>query len=88
MLTQTRVPCILACQMRTDPDPDPAYHFEADPGADQHAGDPDPIFHFDADPCGSGSTTLISIYQQLPGIYVTHKEHDGRGEGVLFQTLR
>ncbi len=36
-----------------DADPDPTFHFDADPN-------PDPTFQFDADQCGSGSTTLLA----------------------------
>jgi hypothetical protein len=35
----------LARHPQIDADPDPAYHFDADPYLD-----PDPTFHFDADP--------------------------------------
>ncbi len=45
----------MACHLKiyAGPDPDPAYHFDADPGAE-------PVFQNDADLCeyGSGSTTL------------------------------
>jgi hypothetical protein len=35
------VPYIMACHLKIDADPDPAYHFDAHP---------DPACHFDADP--------------------------------------
>ncbi len=47
--------------MDPDPVPDPAYHFDANPDADQDFyfdADADPGFQNDADPYGSGSTTL------------------------------
>ena len=41
-----------ACNI--DADPNPTYHFDADPDAE-----PDPTFQFDADPCGSGFSKLL-----------------------------
>ncbi len=35
----------MAFHLQMDSDPDPTYHFDADPDAD-----PDPTYHFDADP--------------------------------------
>jgi hypothetical protein len=59
----------LYLQIDADPDPDPAYHYDADGDVDPDPAypfdpdpeaDPGPTFHFDAYPCGSGSTTLAS----------------------------
>jgi hypothetical protein len=41
--------CSVADPHHLDADPDPVFHFDADPDAD-----PDPTFKFDADPSGSG----------------------------------
>ena len=51
-----RLPYIVAChrQINADADPNPTYHFDADPDAE-----PDPTFQFDADPCGSGFSKLL-----------------------------
>jgi hypothetical protein len=47
MLICVHIPHILACHLQIeavpDPDPDPAYHFDADL-------DPDPAYPFDSDP--------------------------------------
>jgi hypothetical protein len=58
----------LAChlQVDTDPDPDPACHFDAEPDPAYHFDtDTDPTFPFDADPCGFRTTTLADTYKQL-----------------------
>jgi hypothetical protein len=44
-----------ACHLQIDPDPDPAFNFNADPDLDSAYyfdtdPDPDPTFQFDADP--------------------------------------
>jgi hypothetical protein len=44
-----------------DPDPDPAFHFDADPDPTFHSdADPDPTFQFDADP-----DPTTNIFQDL-----------------------
>ncbi len=61
----------MACHLQIDanPDPGPAYHFDADgdavldpayPFDPDPEADPEPTFDCDAYPCGSGSTTLAS----------------------------
>jgi hypothetical protein len=56
----------MAFHLKMDSDPDPAYHFNADPDED-----PDPAYHFDADPnptfqsdaeqCRSGSKNCQNL---------------------------
>ncbi len=46
-MLKNHIPYILARLLQIDLDPDPAYHFGADP-------DPDPAFQFDADLCWFG----------------------------------
>ncbi len=45
MLKKAHILYILTSHLQIDADPDPAYHFAADPEAG-----PDPAYHFDADP--------------------------------------
>ncbi len=59
---------ILTPRSSNVPDPDPAFHFDADPDPDSafhFAADPDSAFHFDADRSGSSFSTFDADPVQL-----------------------
>jgi hypothetical protein len=72
VLKYAHIPYVLACHLQIDayPEsvPDPAYHFYAEPDADQEPdffmrmyadAVADPDYQNDANPCGSGFTTML-----------------------------
>ena len=77
VLKKAHIPYFLACHLKIYADPDPAYHFDADPDRDpvyhfdaDADPDPDPTFQFDAYLCGSGSgSTTLTTEKEINAFY-------------------